>query len=52
MKISFLVWDCDPRARVNSLIKRLLCRLLLTQYKNTWLVRKCLCRLLGIRLYR
>jgi len=28
------------------LMKRLVCRLLFTQYKNTWLVRKRLCRLL------
>jgi len=28
-------------------IKRLLCRLLFTQYKNTWLVRIRLCRLVG-----
>jgi len=30
-----------------ALIKRLSCRLLLTQCKNTWLVRTRLCRLVG-----
>jgi len=33
---------------VNSLIKRLLCRFLFTKYKNTWLVRIRLCRLVGV----
>jgi len=46
------VWDCDQRARLNSLIKRLLCRLLFAHYKNAWLVRIRLCRIVGIRLYR
>jgi len=32
--------ETDQRARVNSLIKTLLCRLRFTQYKNMWLVRK------------
>jgi len=41
----------DQRAQVNSLIKRRLCRLFFTQYKNSWLVRIRLCRLVGIRLY-
>ena len=37
---------------MNSLIKRPFCRLLFTQYKNTWLVRIRLRRLVGIRLCR
>jgi len=41
----------DQRAQVNSLIKRRLCRLFFTQYKNSWLVRIRLCRLVGIRRY-
>jgi len=42
----------DQCARVNSLNKRRLCRLFFTQYKNSWLVRIRLCRLVGIRLCR
>jgi len=45
-------FDDDAFVRVNSLIKRLFCRLLFTQYKNTWLVRICLCKLVAIRLHR
>ena len=45
LKNPLLVWDCDQRARVNSLIKRLFCWLLLTQCKNTRLVRTRLRRL-------
>jgi len=42
-KNPLLAWDCDQHARVNTLIKRLLCKLLFTQCKHTWLVRIRLC---------
>jgi len=32
LKKRLLMWDCDQRARVNSLIKRFLRRLLFTHY--------------------
>jgi len=51
-KNPLLVGDYDQRTRVNSLIERLLCRLLFIQYKNTWLVRIRLCSFVGIRRYR
>jgi len=35
--VSDLVWDCDQRARVNSLIKRPLRRLLFTLYETVFL---------------
>jgi len=51
LKNRLLVRDCAQRARVNRLIKRLLCRLLFTQYKNSRLVRIRLCKLVGKDLY-
>jgi len=52
-----MLTKCFDRERVASnsicgplLIKRLSCRLHFTQYKNTWLVRIRLCRLVAIRL--